>query len=369
MGNSGFKQHESLIRIIKKNELTRSKSVVLRIGAFLLSLVAGGIFLAALGANPLDAYALIIKGAFVGSKKFPLSSIQATANLAIPLLISSLGLAFAFRMKFWNIGAEGQIMMGAIFATFFALNFENMPKTPLIILMTLAGIVGGGLWAVIPALFKVKFNTNETLFTLMFNYIALYTIQYMSEGPWKDPSQTAFSTIKRFTKTAWLPSLGGVHIGWLFAVALVFAVYIYLYRSKQGYEISVVGESQATARYAGMNVNWIIIRTMFISGAVCGLAGMLQATGSDHTLSTGVAGGTGFTAITVAWLGQLNPFVITIISILFSILEKGSAVMQSSIKISSNASEVLQAVILFFVLGCEFFIRYRFVFRKKEAKV
>ena len=223
----------------------------------------------------------------------------------------------------------------------------------------------GGLWALIPAILKGKFGASETLVTLMLNYIALHIVSSLRDGPWRDMEAAGFSKIARFDKNAALDKVLGVHFGWIIALLLVAAVFVYLGRTKQGYEIAVVGESQETARYAGMNVRRIILRTMALSGAVCGLGGMIQATGADITLTTAVAGGVGFTAIIVAWLAQLNAPMILVVSILFSVLEKGAGVVQSTYGISSNCAAVLQGIILFFILGCEFFVRYTVVPRGK----
>ena len=292
-------------------------------------------------------------------------ALQATVKIMIPLLISSLGVTLAFKMKFWNIGAEGQIIAGAICASYFALWHSDWNHWVLIAVMFAAGIIGGGIWGLIPAFFKTRFGTNETLFTLMLNYIALHIISYLQEGPWRDLEAQGFAKIARFDKNASLDKVFGVQFGWIIALVLVAAVFVYLKYSKQGYEISVVGESQETARYAGMNVRRIVLRTMFLSGAVCGIAGMVQATGSDITLTTAVAGGVGFTAIIVAWLSQLNPVMILVVSFLFSVLEKGSSVVQSNYGLSVDCADVLQGIILFFILGCELFVRYKFVFRKQ----
>lgn len=356
-------RHEPLVRIVKKSSMPAYKSVPLRIGAFALALIAGGMFILCIGENPFSVYGTIVNGAFRSKM-----ALQATVVIAVPLLISSLGLTFAFKMNFWNIGAEGQIIMGAICATPIALFLDGMPRPLVLLCMFLAGVLGGGLWALIPAIFKVRFGTNETLFTLMLNYIALYMIMYFREGPWRDPNSPAFPQIKFFSQNARLYEVLGVHIGWIIALVLVVLVYVYLNQTKSGYEISVVGESQATARYAGMSVGKIIIRTMFISGALCGMAGVIQIAGADFTLSDSVAGGVGFTAIIVAWISRLNPFVIALVSSLFAILEKGCSVMQSTFQISNTASDVLQGVILFFILGCEFFTRYSLVFRKRGGR-
>lgn len=357
-------QSEPFARIVKRAELPAKKIILLRLFAVVLSLVAGGIFIACVGQNPFVIYRTIIAGAFRSVMAF-----QGTVKLMIPLLISSLGVTLAFKMKFWNIGAEGQMIFGATCATFFALFCSGWNHVVLIIVMFLAGIIGGGLFGLLPAFFKIKYNTNETLFTLMLNYIALHIVAYLSEGPWIDPDSQGFPKIARFNQNAALDKVFGIQFGWMVALLLTVGVFIYMKYSKQGYEISVVGESRDTARYAGMNVKKIMLRTMFLSGGICGLAGMIQATGSDITLTTSVAGGVGFTAIIVAWLAQLNPFAILIVSFLFSVLEKGSSVVQSNFGLSTDCADVLQGIILFFILGCEFFVRYRFIFRSnhKEA--
>lgn len=352
--------HNPIIRIVKRAEKSRGQILLLRLQAVLISLIAGGVFILAIGYNPMEIYGTIISGAFRSKM-----AIQATVKYAIPLTIASLGVTLAFKMKFWNIGAEGQIIAGATCASYFALFHADWNHWLLIVVMFLAGLFGGGLWGLIPAFFKVKFNTNETLFTLMLNYIALHIVSYLRDGPWKDPDAAGFAKIARFDKNAALDKVLGVHIGWVVALVLVVVVYVYLSRTKQGYEIGVVGESQETARYAGMNVKRVILRTMFFSGAIGGICGMVQATGSDITLTTSVAGGVGFTAIIVAWLSQLNPGVILIVSSLFSILEKGSGVVQSTFGLSTDCADVLQGIILFFILGCEFFIRYTFSIRQK----
>lgn len=351
-----------MIRVVKTKEKNSKQMMGIRMAAFLLSLCAGGLFILLLGYNPLTIYSTIVSGAFRSEM-----AIQATVKIMIPMLIAALGVTLSFKMKFWNIGGEGQIIMGAVFATYFALFHADWPSVILFPVMFLAGVLGGGIWALIPAFFKVKFGTNETLFTLMLNYIALYLVSWLQEDPWRDPAANGFPKIASFDKSAILPRVFGVQIGWIIALVLVVLLFIYLKYTKQGYEISVVGESKATATYAGMNVQKIVLRTMFLSGAIAGICGMVQVTGSDKTLTTGVAGGVGFTAIIVAWLAQLNPVGSLIIAFLFAVLEKGSSVVQSSFGLSTDCADVLQGIILFFVLGCEFFIRYKFVRDKKEG--
>jgi simple sugar transport system permease protein len=352
-------KQDPLLRVVKKAEISVGKTFALSLLALLAAIVAGGIFILAIGENPFQVYATIVQGAWRSK-----IAAKGTIKIAIPLLIAALGITPAFQMKFWNIGAEGQIIMGAIFSTYFALYFDYLPHGMLIVIMIIAGMVGGGIWGLIPAYFKTKFGTNETLFTLMLNYIALYMIKFFIEGPWRDPASSGFPKIATFAENARLDQIFGVHAGWIIGLVLVVILFIYLKFTKHGYEISVVGESVNTARYAGMNVKKIVMRTMFLSGAICGIAGMTQVTGAAFTLGEGVAGGVGFTAITVAWLSKLNPIIILVVTVLFSMLDKGCSVMQSTFGLSSAVSGILQGIILFFILGFDFFTRYKFVFRK-----
>ena len=345
--------------VVQRVAIAPGRAALYRLLAIVLALFTGGLFLLAVGFNPFPVYGTMVQGA-VGSA----SNLREMVKIAIPLCITSLAVTLAFKMRFWNIGAEGQISVGAIAASFFALNYPSWPQPLLLTVMAVAGILAGGLWGLIPAYFKARFNTNETLFTLMMNYIAIFTIQLMREGPWKDP-HSGFPKVPMFEKSARMPQVLGVHAGWIVALVLVVLVYVYLNRTKQGYELTVVGENENTARYAGMNVKKIILRTMFLSAAIAGLAGMLQASGADRTLTETVAGGVGFTAITVSWLSQLNPLGILIVSVLFACLDKGSGTIRSVYNISPSTSEVFQGIILFFVLGAEFFINYKIIWGRK----
>ncbi len=355
-------QAEPFVRLAKRDTLSQSKKWAIRLGAIVLALVVGALFVAVLGHNPLAVYRDIVAGSLGGP-----STTKATIRVAIPLLGAALALAPVFKMRFWNIGAEGQIMAGGIAATYFALFwYDKLPKPVLLLVMAMAAMVAGGLWGLLPAFFKAKWGTNETLFTLMLNYIALGIEAYLQNGPWKDPKGTGFPIIAMFDQNARLPKLFGVHIGWVVVLLLTVAVFVYMRYTKQGYEIAVVGESQRTARYAGMNVGKIIMRTMIISGAIAGLMGFLVVSGADYTLNGGTSGGVGFTAIIVAWLAHLNPFAMVLIATLLAVLTKGSNAIQTNFKIPASASDVLSAIILFFMLGCEFFINYRLIFRGKS---
>lgn len=354
---------QPLFHIVKNTETTGLQVALLSLLSFCAALVIGGIFLLCIGQNPFVIYGTIVHGAF--RTRLALAD---TITLTIPLLVSSIGVLLAFKMKFWNIGAEGQIIMGAIFAAYVGIFHGDLPHAVVLVLMLIAGMVGGALWAFLPALCRCKFRTNETLFTLMLNYIGLYFIKYLAEGPWKDPGARGFPKIASLQINAQLDKVFGVHFGWIIALVLVVFVFVYLRYTKRGYEIAVVGESENTARYAGMNVNRIVITTMLLSGAICGLGGAIHLSGEVKTLSEGIAGGTGFTAIIVAWLSRLNPYVCILVSFLFSILEKGCGVVESTFKISTAVSNVLQGIILFSVLAFDFFINYKVVFRKGSER-
>lgn len=352
-------KRDPFIRIAKRSDISKLHAWCIRIAAILLSLVTGGLLILALGHNPFLVYRDMITGSL--STK---TAAVATAKIAIPLLGAALSIAPAFKMRFWNIGAEGQILAGAIAASYFALfQYKNLSRPMLLSVMFLAAVLAGGLWALIPAIFKARWGTNETLFTLMLNYIILKIVTYLRTGPWKNPSSSGFPKIAMFDASARLPNVFGVHIGWIIVLSLVVFMYIYMRYSQHGYEIAVVGESEHTARYVGMSVGKIIIRTIFISGAIAGVVGFLIVSGSSYTLTDNTAGGYGFTAITVAWLAKLNPFAMIVISVFLAVLKKGSNTIQTNFKIPASASEVLTGIILFFMLGCEFFINYRLIFR------
>ena len=349
-----------MIRTEKRDQLPKNKEITLRLIALFLALFAGAVFIFLIGYNPLAVYQTFVEGAFRSKL-----AIYGTVKIMIPLLITSLGITLAFKMKFWNIGGEGQIIMGAAFASYFGMFYGDWPQYILIPVMLIAGMIGGGLTGLLPAYFKAKYNTNETLFTLMLNYIALNFVVYLREGPWADPTSPGYKKFALFTTNGRLGKLFGVHVGWVIALILLVVVFIYLKYTKHGYEIDVVGESKATANYAGMNVKKIILRTMFLSGGICGIAGMIEVSGNAGTMSEGITRGVGFTGIIVAWLAGLKPWSIFIIAALFSIMEKGSSVVESTFGLSEASADVLQGIVLFFVIGCEFFIRYKFTVSKK----
>ncbi|NLA53652.1 MAG: ABC transporter permease [Clostridiales bacterium] len=350
--------------LVQRGEMSTLQTWLFRLLAVVGALGVGGVFLLLLGFNPFHIYWTMLKGSLGGS-----GMQKETIKLMIPLCLATLGVALAFKMRFWNIGAEGQICAGAIAASYFAYFHNDLPSPLLLAVMAIAAIIAGGLWGLIPAYFKTRYGTNETLFTLMLNYIVIYFITYLREGPWRNP-EGGFASMPRFSKQARLPEalipgIGNVHIGWIVMIVMVVLMFIYLRYTKQGYELSVVGENIMTARYAGMPVKRIVMRTMFISAGICGLVGMLQVAGPDRQLTDAVANGRGFTAVSIAWLARLSPFGIMIVSFLFSVMQKGCSMMQTEFRIPGSMSDILQGIILFFVLGSEFFIRYRIAIRKE----
>ncbi len=349
-----------MMKISKRAEMPKRQETVIRAIAILFSLICAGLVIMILGYNPLQVFKEIVLGA-VGTEM----RIQQTIIKAIPLVITSLGILVAFKMKFWNIGGEGQIMMGAFGASLVALFGPAMPAPLELLVMAVAAIVCGGIWAFVPAYFKAKFGTNETIFTLMMNYIAIKWVTYLQYGPWKDPESKGFPKIADFEPNAVLPAVFGIHIGWIIALVLVVLVYIFINHTKKGFEITVVGESIETARYAGMNIKSIIITSMLISGGLCGLTGMIQASAIEKTLTSALSGGYGFTAIITTWLGRLSAPLILVVCIAFAILLQGGSYIQIALTIPSSVADMIQGIILFFVLGSEFFLQYKLSFNHK----
>ena len=351
-----------LIRLAKRAEMSKGRIYLIRICSIIIALILGCLPMVLTGTNPFAAYSVIIQG----SLSRPVY-LKQTIRTAIPLLGCAIAIAPCFKMRFWNIGAEGQITMGAVFSTYFALFYaDKIPHAPLLIIMFLSGALAGALWALIPAFFKAKWNTNETLFTLMMNYIAIGIVAWLQGGPWE--GRKGSQLIPMFSDNARLPMVLGVNCGWIIALILVVFLYIYMNKTKQGYEIAVIGDSVNTARYAGMNVGWIMMRTMLISGAISGIVGTIIVSGANFTLYKGVANGVGFTSITVAWLSQLNSFAMIAISMILAVLEKGANTLQTRMQVPASIADIITGILLFCMLSSEFFINYKLIFRHKDKK-
>lgn len=361
------KVHEPLFHITKRASMVWWKSWLIRAAAIVASLIVSALVIVALTKyNPIQVYAEMFEGSF-GSKRKVFVLLQ---NLAM-LLCISLAVTPAFKMRFWNLGAEGQVLVGGLASAACMFYVKDaLPNVALLIIMLVASVLAGVIWGLIPAVFKAKWNTNESLFTLMMNYVAIQLVCFFIMV-WVPNGSSVMGVINQNSMSGWLPDLfGQKYLFNILIVALLTAVmYIYLKYSKQGYEISVVGESENTARYIGINVKKVIIRTMIISGGISGLAGFLLVAGTNHTVSKDLAGGMGFTAIMVSWLAKFNPILMVITSFLIVFLQKGASEIATTFRLNESISDILTGIILFFIIGCEFFIQYKINFRKsKEAK-
>ena len=370
------KQREPLVRVVKRDRIHPLLKVAFYLLAILFALTVGGVLLFAIGVNPLVLYKDMFTIGMLGSR-FAYKSVEGLLTIFVPLLITSLALSLSFKMRFWNIGGEGQLIIGALAAATVVLKFGNsMPSFPLLVLMFVASMLCAGLYGGIVALLNVRFRTNETLLTLMLNYIALYLLRFFGEtqAPWNFylSDESVRPVFQKFPEAAFMPTISigkfSLNISFIFAILICVGVYFYLKKTKQGYEISVVGDSANTARYAGMNVPKIIVRTMFLSAALIGLAGGFYVSGAK-VLSTSVTNNVGWTGIIVAWLAKLNTFAIFGVALLISIMQYGVQAASTQFPIiDSNFADLLQGIILFFVLAADFFIRFKLVFRKNAKK-
>ena len=358
---------EPLIKINRRPNIDRKYSYTYRALAIIAALVVDGIIIMVMvGMNPLDIYGTMWMGAFGTSRKIWITF----KELAILLLIS-IALTPAFKMKFWNLGGEGQVLMGA-WATSLCMIYlgDKLPSGILLLVMLAAAIVSGGIWAMIPAIFKAKWGTNETLFTLMMNYVAIQLVAYFIII-WENPKGSGHvGIINQSSMAGWLPYVGSnsyaLIVGFVLIVTVV--MHIYLNYSKHGYELSVVGESQRTASYVGIKVDRVIIRTLILSGAICGFAGWLMVSGSDHTITTTLAGGRGFTGIMVSWLAQFNVLVMVLCSLLLVVMGQGAGEIATYCGLNHAFGDILTGIILFFIIGVEFTINYKVHIRKSTAK-
>lgn len=363
---SGVGRKEPLFRIVKRDGASMGSKILIRALAILLALVLDALFIFFVtGLNPFSVYVVMFKGTFGTGIRFS----WAMRDL-VSLLCIGIALAPAFKMKFWNIGAEGQVLIGGLMTALVMVYCGNKLPTPLLFLtMFVVSVAAGAIWGLIPAFFKAKWKTNETLFTLMMNYVATSFVACavnIMRG-----KASSLGKLNMGTQAGWFPQFFGqrYNINILVVVILTFAMFFYLKYTKQGYEISVVGESENTARYAGINVGKVIMRTMAISGAICGLCGFLIVAGRDQTISVQTAGGNGFTAIIVAWLAKFNTFYMALISFLLIFLQKGAGEIASAYGLNDYAASIITGIILFCILGSEFFINFRMIFRSgKEAK-
>lgn len=362
------KNHEPLFHIAKRDSLPFYKSWAIRAIAIIAALIIAGVITMLLtGENPIQVYSTMVKGAF-GTSRRVWSLLQSLAML----LCVALAVTPAFMMRFWNIGAEGQVLIGGLATTACMITLgDKIPNGLLIIVMIIASVTAAAIWALIPAFFKAKFNTNETLFTLMMNYVAIQLVSYF-EKLWENPKGSSnIGIINQATHAGWLPTIGNFDylLNVLVVLALTVFMYIYLNYSKHGYELKVVGESENTARYIGLNVKKVIMRTMILSGAICGIAGLLLVGGTNHTITTTTAGGRGFTAIMVSWLAKFNPIYMILTAFLITFLKSGAGEISTVFGLNESFSDMITGIIIFFIIGCEFFINYKLHFRSSHKEV
>ena len=356
----------SLFHISKRDTLPLPKALLIRGGILVLALVFCGLITTLLtGQDPIAVYRTILKGAFGSPRRIGVTF----RNVAV-LLGISLAVTPAFKMRFWNIGAEGQTLIGCLATTTcMILLGGKVPHALLIVISLAAALLAGAIWGFLPAFFKAKWNTNETLFTLMMNYIAIQLASYFIIV-WEVPKGSGkIGIINQSTHAGWLPEIGNAYLLPIIVVGIVTVLmYVYLQYSKHGYEIAVVGESQRTASYAGIKVDRVIIRTMVLSGALCAMMGFILTAGIDHTLSTTLVGGRGFTAVMVSWMSKFNPFIMIASSLLLVTMDRGASEVASTLSLNHSFADILTGIILFFIIATEFFITYKVTLRKSSRK-
>ncbi len=359
------RHREPLLHIAKRDDMAGWKAWLIRLAAILIAfLLIGLVSMALTGEGLGEIYSTMLRGVFGRLFQGKTSLLWTYLQRTAVLLCLGLAVTPAFKMKFWNCGAEGQALMGGLAAMMCMIHLGHLPYPLLLIVIVGASILVGAVWGIIPAIFKAYYNTNETLFTLMMNYIAIQIVSYyvylVGQG----------SGVIQPVATGNLPTIGNSKqlLNILIVVALMIVMFIYLKYSKQGYEITVVGESQNTARYIGINVKKVILRTMLISGAVCGIAGMLLVSGIDHSVNADTIGGQGFTAIMVSWLGQFNPYIIAAMSALIVFLESGAGKVADTFFLNGSFAGVASGIVILFLVGCEFFIRYSVRIRRARKE-
>lgn len=363
------------LRLEKRLQPSRALEYVVPIASIVLALAVSGIVLLLAGVNPFLAYGQMFKEAFGSAYGFNEVLVKST-----PLILCSLGVMLAFKMLFWNIGAEGQLHMGAWAATAVVMTGWEGPGWQMIPAMIAAGMLGGALWALLPAVLKVRLNCNEIITTLLMNYIAIYWVQHFIYGPWKDPISFGFPMTKQFPDGAQLLRFADtgldwfaatrVHLGFGLALLAVVILYFVQEKSRWGYEIAVTGGNPQAATYAGMNAGRNILLVMILSGGFAGLAGMSEVCGIQLKLVKDIsphAAPYGYTAIIIAWLARRNPWGVLLVSLLMGGLYVGGETVQITMKLPVNIVLVIQALILFFVLGGDILARYRMVMERREV--
>lgn len=354
---------DPLIRISRRGDISKKKKIEIRLIFLAVVLLLSVLLLAVIGKkNPFPAVVYILLGTFENKAKF-FGSLQEI----VVLLGIAVALTPAYKMKFWNIGAQGQILIGALMSAVVMIYGKGLPTAAIIALGLVSALIGGALWSFLPAFFKARWNTNETLFTLMMNYIAIQLVSFATEN-WRG-NNSSMGIINMTTRAGWLPTLFGnkAILPLILVLILVAMMTVYIFRSKQGYEIQVIGESIDTARYTGIHVKHVIVRTVMISGALCGFIGFLYVAGFDHTISSGTSGTYGFTAIIVCWLSHFQPAAMILFSALIVFLNRGAINLKNKAYapgLNEYSCELIVMLIIAAIMLAEFFIQYKLIVRK-----
>ncbi len=353
------------IHIVKRQEPLGWSSCFVLMGAIILSLLLSGFLLLIGGTSPVDGIVVLFKGAFGSRYAFEDALLKAT-----PIFLCSLGVAIAFRLKVWNIGAEGQFALGAVGATWMALSFPQAPAYYVLPAMIVMAVAAGGLWGLIPALLRQKLKTNEIIVTLMMNYIAILILDYLVYGIWKDPASFGFPMTPEFSNAAIVGRIGGSNFSWglLHCFVLGTGLWVFLRFTRIGFEIKAAGDNVRAARYAGIRYDRLVMLVMIISGALAGWAGFLEASSTVNRLQPSIMSGYGYTAIVVAWLARLNPFFIGVASFMLAGLRVGVEALQLDLQVPAAFGGIIEGLILLTVLAGGLFSQYRFVFRRGKSE-
>lgn len=350
----------------KRKTLSRRAIFLVPLVSFFISLFLTAILLAIFGANPFQTYAGMFQGAFGSWPNFTETLVK-----AIPLMLTGLGVLIAFRLKFWNIGAEGQLTFGGIAAAWVALFWSPyLPAGMVLPMVIMMGMLAGALWAGIPAFLKVRLKVDEVLTTLMLNYVAILFAEHLYYGPWRDPQGFGFPGTPQFPDFAWLPRIAGrAHLGLIFALVLAVVVWFILNRTRWGFELEVIGNNPSAAQTQGIKIAKNIMIALLVGGALSGLAGVCEVTGISRRLQQGLSIGYGYTAIIVAWLAQLNPFASIFVAVLIAALLVGGDQVQMMMRLPAAMGLVLQGMLLFPMLAGSLFTEYKIrIIRSRTSK-
>ena len=366
------KVNTPLFSVVKRDDLPKYKAIIIRIATFVITFfLAMLICYFVIKEDYFEIIGTLFEGATVVSrgKVLPWRLLMDAALL----LAFAIAIVAPFKMKYWNMGANGQVLVGALAAIVIMFYMEDFAMKSsannvlVILLMLIASIVASVIWAVIPAIFKVFFNTNETLFTLMMNYVASGLVGYvnyqLAQGKKESPG-----IINADSEAGWFPvAIDKYFLPILIIIVITVIIYFYIKKTKHGYEISVVGDSINTAKYVGMDTKWIIIRTLIVSGLICGIIGFIYSSAINHSIDPNTCGSLGFTAVLVAWLSNFSPIIIAGISFLLAFLTLGTSKVSSTYRLGNNdLSNVIIGLIFFAILICEFFIRFKLKFNEEN---